>query len=390
MRKFMIILLSACLLFSATACKNESAAPSTDPVQTQPTQTQSTETVETTIPPAIVDLPLLAFNAPLRSQDYFADDGTLLFTYAYQDFSLILEDPHVADAIVLDLLNQVDFENSAAKSVLTAAQAAYEGQDEWTAFTYSTYFTPERFDQSVMSLYSVHALQSGSPRSTTTMSSITYDLLSGRQLTLKDILTDDYSADALSQLITEALAPIAKQGLLFSDYAYVVSELFSTNRPVNSWYLSNEALCFYFAPYEIAPYSSGTIVAQIPYASLVDLLRDEFFPSEVTEGSGDPYMVPFQSVDLKQFDTFSEVVIDNSDVQFILYTNGYLQNLRIECGTYTDDGTFLSDATVFAAPALCVGDGIVLEATLDTIRNLRLTYESNGETIVTHAPFVYG
>lgn len=395
MRKFFSIILTVCLLLAATGCNRQPSTPDVETTQptsepTQTTQPHSTEATVETQSPALVDLPLLTFSAPVREYAHYAADGTLLLTYSCQDFSLILEDPQVADAIVLDLMNLVDHENSAVQSVQADAQAAYDVQDDWTPFVYSNYFTPERFDQSVLSLYGVHALQSGSPRSATSCNSVTYDLLSGRPLTLKDILKEDYSADALSQLIAEALSPIAAQGLLFSDYAYVASELFTTNRPVDSWYLSNEGLCFYFAPYEIAPYSSGTIIAQIPYASLVDLLRDEFFPSEIADNDGLACVQPFQAVDLAQFDSFAEVVIEESDTQFLLYTSSCIRNLRIELGAYTEDGAFLPEATIFAAPTLCAGDGVVLDATLETTQDLRFTYESNGETISGPTPFVYG
>ena len=390
MRKFVIMLLSLCLLLCAAGCKNEPAVPSTEPSQTQPVQTQPPETTEETQPPMIIDLPLAAFSAPVRTQSHYANDGTLLFTYAYQDFSLILEDPQVADAIVIDLLNYVDYENDSIKGVLSDAEAAYNTATDFTPFTYSSFFTPERFDQSILSLYGVNALHNGSPRTATSGISVTYDLLNGRQLTLKDILSEDYSADTLSQLLIDALQPMSEEGLLFSDYAYVVSELFSTNRPVDTWYLTNEALCFFFAPYEIAPYSSGTVVAEVPYASLIGLLREEYFPLEATEHSGTAFMQPFQEIDFEQFDAFAELTIDTSGVQHVLFTNGCIQNLRLEFVSYTADGTALPEATVFAAPFLCVGDGIVLESAADTAENLRLTYVANGETLTGKLPPISG
>ena len=389
MRKFVIILLSVCFLVSTVGCKKEPADPTTVPLQTQYAPSQPTEATEEIQPPIIEDLPLLAFSAPVRTLQHYAEDGTLLFTYAYQDFSLILEDPQVADAIVIDLLNYVDYENSAAKNVLLDAQEAYDPQNDWSAFTYSTFFTPQRFDQGILSLYGVHSLYTGSPRSASAVTSITYDLLSGRPLSLKEILIEDYSADTLSQLITDFLSSFSQQGLLFSDYAYVISELFTTNRPIDSWYLSDNGLCFYFAPYEIAPYSSGTIVAEIPYSSLVGLLKDAYFPLEVTEHDGLAYIDLFQSVDLEQFDSFAELIINENSVKHVLYTGGCIQNVRVELGSNLADGTFLPEATIFASPSLCIGDGIVMEFSTDILQNLRLLYEANGETIVSKLPLVY-
>ena len=381
MKKIPIILLALILLTSTTGCMEETHLPTTVSTQTVTTQPQTTETVQQNEPQALPDFPLLAFSAPVQTQQHYADDGTLLFTYAYQDVSLILEDPQIADAIVIDLLNYADYENSSAKSVLADAQAAYGAQTDWVPFAYSTFFTPERFDQGILSLYGTHAVYSGSPRSVTTSVSITYDLVSGHKLALKDILLDNYSADALSQLIASSLSALSEQGLLFSDYAYVISEMFATNQPVDSWYFSDNGLCFYFAPYEIAPYSSGTITAEIPYTSLVGILKEEYFPAEVPAFSGTHHVLSFQDANLDQFDQFAELVLDEKGQQFILYADSCLQNLRIELGYRSDDGSFNGETTVFTAPTVCAGDGIVIHASDDSISSLNITYTNNNDTI---------
>jgi hypothetical protein len=276
----------------------------------------------------------------------------------------------------------VDYESAAVKGVISDAQAAYDASDEWAPFTFNTFFAPVRFDEGILSLLGSHSLYSGSPRSSASGISVTYDLLTGRQLSLRDILVADYSADALSQLITASLEPLSEQEMLFSDYAYVISEMFSTNIPVDSWYLSDSGLCFYFAPYEIAPYSSGTITAEVPYTSLNGLLKDAYFPAEVSEFTGTPYVLQFQDADLEAFEQFAEVVLDRNGQQYLLHTDGCLQDLRIQLGYRMDDGSFIEEATVFTAPALCKGDGIVIHATADTVQSLRITYNNSGETTV--------
>ena len=381
MKKLIVTLLSISILFGFTSCMKKPAVPTTEPTQSVPTQFVSTETTEQTQPPVLLDLPLLVFSAPVQAKEHYAKDGTLLFTYTYQNFSLILEDPQIADDIVIDLMNLVDFENSSAKKVLADAESAYDTQDSWSAFAYSALFQPERFDAGILSLSGTHAVYNGTPRATTTGVSVTYDLVSGRQLALKDIFVADYSADTLSQLITTALSPLSEKGLLFSDYAYVVSEMFSTNRPVDSWYFSEAGLCFYFAPYEIAPYSSGTITAEVPYNALTGILKDEYFPAEISELSGNLYMLPFQDANLDQFEQFAELNTGSDGEQFILYTDGCLQNLRIEQGSWLDDGSFVTDATLFCAPTLCSGDGIVVHAHEDMVKQLRVTYKDNGEIV---------
>lgn len=381
MKKLIVALLSISILIGTSGCIKAPAAPTTEPDHSVPVQSVPTEATEQTLPAVLPDLPLLVFSAPAQTREHYAKDGTLLFSYTYQNFSLILEDPQIADAIAIDLMNLVDFENSSAKMVLSDAQDAYESDDVWSPFAYSALFQPERFDAGILSLSGVHAVYNGTPRATTTGVSVTYDLVSGRQLALNDIFLPDYSADTLSQLITAALSPLSEKGLLFSDYAYVVSELFTTNRPVDSWYLSETGLCFYFAPYEIAPYSSGTITAEVPYADLTGILKEEYFPGEKSELSGKLYIQPFADMDLDQFEQFAELYMEGNGQQLILYTDGCLQDLRVEQGSWLEDGSFAAEATVFSAATLCSGDGIVLHAQNDTIDQLRVSYKDNGNIV---------
>ena len=112
----------------------------------------------------------------------------------------------------------------------------------------------------------------------------------------------------------------------------------------------------------------------------------------VFKGAATAIITPFKDnkIDFEQFDAFAELTIDTSGVQHVLFTNGCIQNLRLEFVSYTADGTALPEATVFAAPFLCVGDGIVLESAADTAENLHLTHVANGETLTGKLPPISG
>ena len=351
------------------------------PTKQTDTSTIPTETTVSTYPVVTFDAPLLAISAPVVAEEYRTEDGTILFTYAYQEISLILEDPQVADAVMIDYLNLIDYENSSAQGTLADAKEAYTDETDWVPYSFSMLFSPARFDQSILSLYGTQALYNGNPRATTANTAVTYDLLTGHQLELKDVLVDDFSADALCELISDALSEMESQGMLYSDYAYVISELFSTNRPVENWYFSRDGLCFFFAPYEIAPYSAGTVVAQIPYSELTALLKGPYFPAETVELSGTVCFEEFQAVDTAQFSQFAELVMDKDGTKYLLYTDGCLQNVRITTGSWFDTETFLEDATVFAAATLCADDALMLQFSPDTTQGLCLIYESAGQTV---------
>ena len=382
MKKIIAILLCISFLLIFTGCPNNQPLPTTEPtvqpIETTPFENEGTEPSEETWPLDIENLPLLAFSAPTVTLQQTADDGTVIFSYIYQEFSLILEDPQVADAIIIDLLNYVDYENSAAKSILSEAEDAYSNQSDWVPYSYSTLFDPQRLDASVLSLYGTHAMYRGTPRPTAVNLCVTYDLISGRPLALKDILIADFSADVLSEKISQSLASLASQGILYSDYAYVVSELFTTNKPVDNWYFSANGLCFFFAPYEIAPYSAGTIIAEIPYSELTDLLKDEYFPAESIEYLGGLQMTPFQNAELSEIDQFAELVLDANGTQYILQANGCLKDVRIELGTWYSEDHFTAESTVFFAFELCNSDAIMLQLDPNMSQGMRISFSSEG------------
>jgi len=381
MKKILSILICASLLL-ISGCTRSPAVVATDPTKTTAqTATSELNPTEQVIIPVPLEMPLLSLTAPVVIQTHRAADGTVLFTYDCQSFDLTLEDPHIAESIVIDLLNLTDFENAAVQSILSEAKAAYTKQTDWVPYGFSTLYTPKRFDTNILSLYGTQRIQSGALHSSSAAISVTYDLISGRRLTLNDILKQSYSADTLSQLISESLQTLAQQGMLYSDYAYVITELFTTNKPSDSWFFSQKGLCFYFAPYEIAPYSAGTVIAEVPYSALTGLLRDEYFPAEQVASVGTLRQLPFAGTDLTGFTEFSELILDAQGTKHLIYPDGILQNVRVTSGTWLEDGTFRDETTLFAAASLCSGDALVLQLPQELPYGLLLTYVSEDNTV---------
>ena len=282
---------------------------------------------------------------------------------------------------MIDYLNLTDYENSSAKQILADAKQDYTGQADWVPYSFSTVFSPMRFDGAILSLYGTQAMFNGSPRSAAANMAVTYDLITGRPLALKEVLVPDFSADTLSALISGTLRELETKGMLYSDYAYVISDMFSTNRPVETWYFSNKGLCFFFAPYEIAPYSTGTIVAEIPYESLTGLLKDEYFPAEQIQMSGSVNCKPFTTADLSSFTQFAELILDEGGNEYLLHADGCLRNVRIQIGSWLDDETFLADATVFATPILSGSNALMIQFPADMTQSLLLTYEDGDQVV---------
>ncbi len=366
-----VISLVLCLCLCLCAC-----TPNTKPQQTQPTTTASSSIPETTTDDTHQDAyteQLIAVSIPTIKVDTLAEDGTCIFTYSCQDFSLTMDDPLVAEEITHDFFQKTDFSNS-AQQVLNAANAAYSGQQDWSPYSCSILYNPIRLDQSILSFYGTEIVENGGPRPTSNNISVTYDMNSGIALTLKDILVAGYSSDELTNRIIGSLEELSKKGVLFADYEYIIYDLFSTNTPMERWFFSDVGLCFYFTPYEIAPYNAGTVVAEVPYSQLVGILKDIYFPTEQVNYDGSMNTSSAKDTDLNNYNRFAEVILDEEGAEYVLAPKGTTLNVRIQIGTWSD--SFASDYTVFAATGLTDGDAILLQVSSNQLQNLAISYNN--------------
>lgn len=383
--KMISLLLCAGMIMSLAGC---AGSPEPHTAATQPTVQKATQettletTAETTVPsytdPTVTyHAPMAAVALPAVTETSNANDGTPLFTYSYQNMSLFLQDAPVAEDIYLDFLNRLDACHTSAIDLHSSAASAYTGQDDWTPYSLRVQYQPMRFDEMVMSLFASESIFDGNIRGNSTNFSVTYDLLTGKALNIRDIMVADYSAEDLIDLIVAGLAQYEKEELLFPDYATLISDMFYTNRPVENWYFSQDGLCFFFSPYAIAPYSSGMLISTVPYDALSGLLKDGYFPSEAVTFAGTPKVMDFSAASTDNYSAFAELILSDGGKELLLCAEGTLLNVRIETGTWFEGSKeFTPEATVFAATAISSGDAVMIQVgSVD----LRLTYESQGQ-----------
>ncbi len=374
MNRLICAVLGAAMLLCLLGCSRTPAP--TDGLSTDPTETQpSTQGSTVQDPVAIYEAPLAAIAMPMVYEHQLSDQGTAIAQYAHQNVSVTLPDADVAQAVELDLLNRIDKTRPAADRVFAAAKADYTGQASWFPYSYSITFAPTRLDQNVLSLFGEEASFDGSPRSMNNAISANYDLTTGEALSLRAILHEENYADALCDLILQGLTE-QKDGL-FEDYERIIRSQFSTNVPVESWYFSDSGLCFYFAPYEIAPYSVGTVVSQIPYDQLSGLLKDAYFPAEKTNYSG---AILTQGVTdtsvLEGYSQFAEVSVDSQADKLLICTDGSVSNVKLHYSTGD-----AAEAVILAVAGMGPTDAILVEISMDhALENLSVTCDSFGQT----------
>ena len=381
MRRAVLFVLCLALLLGGCGIVpgNETTAPSADPTIAPSTSAPAEETTVSPETQPTFQAAMVSIALPLAHNTVTAEDGTVIFNGVYQNVSMFQE-PDIAQQVTMDLLDRIDLGLTDAETVLNAAREAYGGNPAaWNPYYASILYTPTRIDGGILSLLGQYSsVAGGQAHPNHALSSVTYDLVTGKPLAFQDLVTEEFSAPALCQMLLDALEP--QKDSLYSEYETVARNLFS--RELTNWYLSPKGLCFYFAPYEIASYVTGTVVAEIPYSSLGGILRNEYFPEERGAYEGSPVVERFESADRDRFSQFTEVIVDRAGSRFLLSAQGTMLDLSIVQGSRSGD-YFQPEGTIFAASSLSQGEAIMIQADPQAADQvLQLTYTSGG-TVVT-------
>lgn len=393
MKKAIAFLL--CVVLAAQLCGCFQIIDNSDPHRQTETSTPGTTAVppstapQSTAPQPVQDpqekMPMICLALPTVLEPFYAEDGTLLFYHTYPRPVFQFEDTAVAEKVLLDLLNRIDSVSNEASRIREDAKDSYPPQD--AAFPRTPYFVKlnyraERIDRNLLSLSGEHIFYQGAVHPECSPVSLTYDLVTGNRLKLQDVLSDDFSPETLCELVLEALSPMA--GELYGEYPSIITDRFSKAWLDNEdWYLSGQGLCFYFTPYEIAPFSAGIVTAEIPYEKLSGILLDGYFPPETVLTQGTVNAQLFRQEDAARFQRFSEVILDSEGGNILLYTDGSVTDVRIRQGSWDEDGVaFTPETMVYAANGLSQGDAVLVQTVIpDVMPNLQLQYTANGETV---------
>jgi len=387
MKKALCILL---LIGSLSGCSTPQEKP------TLPTENSSTETAGTSIPsdPAAPTaghsdfIPsqetMVAVSVPATTQTVAAENGSAIFQYIYQTPYLVTPDADVADRITIDLLERIDSTRADADLLHTAAIANYTAASDWNPYLYQITYSPSRIDPGVLSFFGMNVQYSGGSHPGRTGTAANYDMLTGDVLTLAGIMAPGASVKDFCELVIAELTANKAALHIYDSFEETVRHRFEADPSLDeNFYFTQEGLCFFFDPIEIAPYSSGVVHVQIPYEKLSGLLYDGYFPDEQDYAAGTVLAHRHGDIDTKRFTQIAEIIVDPGGEMVFLHTDSSVRNIRIETGSWDMLGiAFTPSYTAFAAYTLTPGDAIMLESYIpDTMPNLRLSYQSCGETV---------
>ncbi len=365
---FLLLCLVACLLFLNNKPQDGQGSTGSS---TATQETQDTHQIKE-------DKSLVAVSVPAVTEDTVSENGTVLFQYTYQHMSLVHSKPDIADKIILDFLNRVDATRATAQSIADLAKANYDGSQNWTPYVYHLTYSPTRIDHKVLSLFGNNVVFSGANHPERTCVSASYDMLTGDVLTLASIMHKDASIDDICKLVLERLGELAEGDYLYENYKNTVTHRFEGDASTDeAWYFTQTGLCFYFAPYEIAPYASGVITVEIPYEELKTILHEAYQPESRNSPSGTVTVAPFQTDKQDQFSHIAEVVVSTGGDMYAAQTSGYVQDIRVILSDRT------SNYTVFAANVLSAGDGVVIQTSETLRQQMKLSYKTGNQTVTT-------
>ena len=376
-RLFVLLLCSILILTGCTAKPLQDElipqmAPDTAPVEN--IETVPEETVTDSIEFEMTEM--LSVSVPTMTETFASEDGTELFHYTAQNMQLLLPNEEIADKVILDFLNRVDTARLDAESVLNAAQSDYIPDSNWIPYYYQIIYSPTRIDHGVLSLFGTQSSYSGGMHGSLSCVSANYDLTTGDILTLGSIMHMDATKEQFIQIIIDKLHAQAEELQLFDGFEEgVYHRLGGDENLYEDFYFTSTGLGFFFAPYEIAPYSAGIISVEIPYGELPGLIYDGYFPAEREQIDGKLTSGLFMSTDMTQFNSMAEVTLASNESIIVIYPEGKVEDIRIIA---PGNGKNIPSYTVFAALEMSPNNAVILSASQEEAEHLSIEYMSDG------------
>ena len=378
------LLLALLMLFLCISGCQPNVPVDTQPTTTEPVTEDVTEDVtpDTTVQSQVSPVPenLYSVSVPITTEYGAAEDETVLFSYSYQSMHLIHPDRDVADKIIIDFLGRVEETRVNAQLLFDAVKEKDHTSAGFEPCAYQVHYNPMRIDQGVLSLHGHISQSSDSAHSNVQCVSASYDMVTGDPLTLGSIL---YRADVKDALCDIVISILEKRSdvHLYEDFRDSVKNRFSRDESQDEeFYFTSQGLNFYFPPYEIAPYSFGTVTVEIPYHQLTGIIGDAYFPAEQINSGGTLEICEFEKTNLESYNQFAEIIVDPGSTKILLTTDDAVQDIRIQALTWDRSSSMpLDPSTIFAANILTAQEAILLDASFrDDKPSFIVTYTIDG------------
>lgn len=412
MKKWIALLLCACMAFSLCACSafkiaedldlpplpevNPEAA--SEPVPTLPATDVSFPEGEGEQAAAPIDNRIIVSCSTTKYEQYDPADGTqLILTFSYETPVVHIEGREEASDAINEYIAMLDETfytgNDYGDGPSTGFNAMLEAAED--NFTYvietgtegigmeyseSRKVRIERADSTLLSLVFTDSVYTGGAHGITDDRAYVFDTETGKRLRLDD-LTQDYSAfenavvDAMLALreTDEGYNNTIPEGYVDpADYRSAFSALLRQG----SWYLGQDGLVLFSSLYELGPYASGIAEFTIPYEDLKTVMDECWFPPE-RQGSGELSVQAMSEVPDGSVEIVDRAVVDEGGEEVCLLVSGTVYDLSLSRVYYSDDlSEFYQDRLIWHTSSLTDAALQIAVIVPDAIPNLHVAYRT--------------
>ncbi len=390
MKSLLSVLLVLIMLLTFVGCSinirwDDSPQEPTGPKYPAPTADSTIQTEEPTTPTVHKEIddsknPITMILSPVQ-EDEQAEDGTVTYFYRYQDVKIAMpESPDVQQIIQDSITELTKYTREQSRAAASWAKEMYTGEGEWTAHYTHVTFMPQRADQSVISFAAQILAFNGGSHPNSMIIPMNFNAETGQELKITEILTDEEYLNSVKHLVLSYLEDEFGKDKLMDGYEEVVDERFVTGSAESAnWYLTDQGLVYYFAPYEIAAYRYGTVEVLLQYESLAGFIKEEFIP-EKTLQQVNSIQAEISSQLETSFDAVHTVTLEPEGEHITLYGWENGSSIAISVGYWgIDDNLFYPTETVFYADNLSEQECVeILTYIPDTIPNVRIQIGGEG------------
>ena len=301
-------------------------------------------------------------------------DGTTYYRQSLGTATISSKDERAAERINSSLAEL--YVRFGADAEYTRRVAEDQPDGEQIALSYYCAPSVTRCDTRVLSAVFDVSQDIGGIHADSTRTSRSYNADNGSLLTLADIAKNEEQLKTFikNYVIGLAAGDDYKEGgvsILFDDFESTINDLVDAGA---NWYFSDGGLVFYANPYDIAPYSRGVLLFEIPYSALAEFIDEGFMPVEYEGENGMLLADDGDKLDRSSLNILGTVTVDEDGQSVVLSAEETVYNVKI----------YTSGRMLWQRNYLTTGEGVEVKSFIpDAQPSIAVSYElADGTEIV--------
>lgn len=309
-----------------------------------------------------------------EDEELKSDDGTTYYRQSLGTATVSSKDERAAERINSSLAEL--YVRFGADAEYTRRVAEDQTDGEQIALSYYCAPSVTRCDTRVLSAVFDVSQDIGGIHADSTRTSRSYNADNGSLLTLADIAKNEEQLKTFikNYVIGLAAGDDYKEGgvsILFDDFESTINDLVDAGA---NWYFSDGGLVFYANPYDIAPYSRGVLLFEIPYSALAEFIDEGFMPVEYEGENGMLLADDGDKLDRSSLNILGTVTVDEDGQSVVLSAEETVYNVKI----------YTSGRMLWQRNYLTTGEGVEVKSFIpDAQPSIAVSYElADGTEIV--------